>query len=74
MAAQNSALSAARRKLETELEQVKTELEEALLEAKNADDRAKKATIDVISLFFCLIFLDFCRNEDHAIVHLLKYE
>ena len=49
MVAQNSALSAGRRKLETDFEQVKTELEEAIAEAKNADERAKKATFDVIA-------------------------
>ena len=52
LAAQNSALSAARRKLETDYEQVRTELEEALLEAKNADERAKKASYDVRTVFF----------------------
>nr|CAB3264111.1 myosin-7 [Phallusia mammillata] len=44
--AQNSALSSARRKLETDNDQLRTELEEALIEARNADERAKKATGD----------------------------
>merc|ERR1712121_114134 len=46
LSAQNSALSSARRKLETENEQMKSELDEALAEAKAADERAKKAVSD----------------------------
>uniref|UniRef100_H2Z1P7 Myosin motor domain-containing protein n=1 Tax=Ciona savignyi TaxID=51511 RepID=H2Z1P7_CIOSA len=46
LSAQNSALSSAKRKLETDNEQLRGELEEALLEAKGADERAKKATMD----------------------------
>merc|ERR1739838_618275 len=42
LSAQNSALSSARRKLETESEQMRAELDEALAEAKSADERAKK--------------------------------
>ena len=47
LSAQNSALSSARRKLETENEQIRAELDEALAEAKGADERAKKAVADV---------------------------
>lgn len=47
LAAQNSALAGARRKLESDNEQLRSDLEEALLDAKNADERAKKAVIDV---------------------------
>merc|ERR1739838_866127 len=46
LSAQNSALSSARRKLETEGEQMRAELDEALAEAKAADERAKKAFAD----------------------------
>merc|ERR1712096_561275 len=46
LSAQNSALSSARRKLETENEQIRAELDEALAEAKGADERAKKAVSD----------------------------
>merc|ERR1739838_612377 len=46
LSAQNSALSSARRKLETEGEQMRAELDEALAEAKSADERAKKAVAD----------------------------
>merc|ERR1739838_167700 len=46
LSAQNSALSSARRKLETESEQMHAELDEALAEAKAADERAKKAVSD----------------------------
>nr|XP_039265787.1 LOW QUALITY PROTEIN: myosin-16-like [Styela clava] len=46
MSAQNSALSSAKRKLETENDQMRGELEEALAEARNADERAKKAVGD----------------------------
>merc|ERR1739838_829842 len=46
LSAQNSALSSARRKLETEGEQMSAELDEALAEAKAADERAKKAVSD----------------------------
>merc|ERR1739838_1208711 len=42
LSAQNSALSSARRKLETEGEQMHAELDEALAESKAADERAKK--------------------------------
>ena len=47
LAAQNSALASGKRKLETDNEQLRAELEEALLDAKNADERAKKAAMDV---------------------------
>ena len=47
LSAQNSALSSARRKLETENEQIRSELDEALAGAKGADERAKKAVADV---------------------------
>lgn len=47
MSAQNSALSSAKRKLETENDQMRGEFEEALAEARNADERAKKAVGDV---------------------------
>merc|ERR1719415_268140 len=46
LSAQNSALSSARRKLETESEQMRAELDEALAESKAADERAKKAVAD----------------------------
>merc|ERR1712038_1365711 len=46
LSAQNSALSSARRKLETENEQMRAELDEALAESKAADERAKKAVAD----------------------------
>merc|ERR1712183_135192 len=46
LSAQNSALSSARRKLETENEQMRAELDEALSEVKGADERAKKAVAD----------------------------
>merc|ERR1712121_187536 len=46
LSAQNSALSSARRKLETENEQMRAELDEALSEVKGADERAKKAVSD----------------------------
>merc|ERR1739838_753841 len=46
LSAQNSALSSARRKLETEGEQMRAELDEAPAEAKAADERAKKAVSD----------------------------
>merc|ERR1719369_2391713 len=46
LSAQNSALSSARRKLETENEQMHAELDEALSESKAADERAKKAVAD----------------------------
>lgn len=46
MSAHNSALASAKRKLETENEQIRSELEEALAEARNADERAKKAVGD----------------------------
>merc|ERR1712038_1077591 len=46
LSAQNSALSSARRKLETENEQMRAELDEALAECKSADERAKKAVAD----------------------------
>merc|ERR1712183_258720 len=46
LSAQNSALSSARRKLETENEQIRAELDEALAEAKGADERAKKAVAE----------------------------
>ena len=49
LSAQNSALSSARRKLETENEQIRAELDEALAESKGADERAKKAVADVSS-------------------------
>ena len=51
ISAQNSALSGAKRKLETENEQIRGELEEALAEARNADERAKKAVGDVSKRF-----------------------
>ena len=47
LSAQNSTLSSARRKLETEIEQIRAELFQALSEAKDADERAKKAIVDV---------------------------
>ena len=50
LAAQNSALASGRRKLETDNEQLRAELEEALMDAKNADERAKKASMDVRKL------------------------
>merc|ERR1712121_499387 len=46
LSAQNSALSSARRKLETENEQMRAELDEALADVKGADERAKKAVSD----------------------------
>lgn len=60
LSAQNSALSSARRKLETENEQMRAELDEALAESKAADERAKKAVADVsiwnyISLYSIVI-------------------
>lgn len=54
LSAQNSALTSARRKLETDNDQLRSELEEALAEAKNADERAKKATTDVSLIKFML--------------------
>ena len=47
LSAQNSALSSARRKLETENEQMRSELDEAVAECKASDERAKKAVSDV---------------------------
>ena len=64
LAAQNSALAGGRRKLETENEQLRAELEEALLEAKNAEERAKKASIDVST--FLVIYWLFDRVRYYA--------
>ena len=58
LSAQNSALSSARRKLETDSEQLRSELEEALMEARSADERAKKATIDVGRFGYTVIALN----------------
>ena len=72
LSAQNSALSSARRKLETENEQMRSELDEAVAECKASDERAKKAVSDVSwllsffltkfsALFYLTIFLKFLK-------------
>ena len=47
MPAQNSDISSARRKLETEGKQMRAELDEVLAEEKAADVRAKNSVVDV---------------------------
>uniref|UniRef100_A0A0N5AQ97 Myosin head n=1 Tax=Syphacia muris TaxID=451379 RepID=A0A0N5AQ97_9BILA len=46
----NGSLSAAKRKAETELQQLHSEFDEALSELKNTDDRCKKAMMDAAKL------------------------
>lgn len=61
MSAQNSSLSAAKRKLETELQTLHSDLDELLNEAKNSEEKAKKAMVDAARL------ADELRAEqDHA--------
>ncbi|XP_074040828.1 myosin heavy chain isoform X32 [Leptinotarsa decemlineata] len=61
LGAQNASLSAAKRKLETELQTLHSDLDELLNEAKNSEEKAKKAMVDAARL------ADELRAEqDHA--------
>ena len=49
---QNTALINQKRKLEGELQTMQSEVEECIQEQRNAEDKAKKAIVDVRKLYF----------------------
>lgn len=55
---QNTALINQKRKLEGELQTMQGEVEESVQEQRNAEEKAKKAIVDV-SLLNCIILVNF---------------